>query len=123
MSFSLINIAESAQITINFKRLKNIVLGEKYDLNVVLSKEKLMQELHKRWLKKDRATTILSFPLTPASGEIFLCPNYIKKEAKKYNLNYKLYLKKIYIHGLLHLKGLEHSKKMEQEEDKILKII
>lgn len=123
MSFSLINIAESAQIKINFKRLKNIILGEKYDLNVVLSKEKLMQELHKHWLKKDGATTILSFPLTPASGEIFLCPNYVKKEAKKYNLDYKLYLKKIYVHGLLHLKGLKHSKKMEQEEDKILKII
>jgi len=123
MPFSLTNTTESAQIKINFRQFKNIVLGEKYDLSVVLNKEKLMQELHKRWLKKNGATTILSFPLTPVSGEIFLCTEYIKKEAKKYNLNYKSYLEKIYVHGLLHLKGQKHGKKMEQEEDKILKSI
>lgn len=123
MPFSLTNKTKNAQTRISFKRFKNIVLGEKYDLSVVLSKEKLIQDLHKHWLKKEGATTILSFPLTLNSGEIFLCQNYIKKEAKKYNLDYKLYLKKIYVHGLLHLKEMRHGKKMEQEENKILKII
>lgn len=121
MPFSLTNTTKITKIKINFKKLKNIILDEKYDLSVVLNKEKPMQELHKTWLKKEGATTILSFPLTQMKGEIFLCPTYIKKETKKNNLDYKLYFKKIYIHGLLHLKGLKHGKKMEQEENKILK--
>lgn len=123
MLFSLTNTTGNKQTRINFKQFKNIVLSKKYDLSVVLIKEKIMQELHTRWLKKNGATTILSFPLTHSSGEIFLCPEYIKKEAKKYNLDYKLYLEKIFVHGLLHLKEMRHGVKMDQEENKILKVI
>lgn len=103
-------------------KLKEKILGKKYELSVALAGEKLMKKLHTDYLKKDGATTVLSFSLSKDFGEIFLCPSFIKKEAKKYGLKYNYYLKKLFIHGLLHLKGESHGKKMETEEQKFLNL-
>lgn len=58
-------------------------------------------------------------------------PNHTSSSARKSNqpalaffspsVAYKNYLAYLFIHGLLHLKGYEHSSKMESEECKILK--
>lgn len=103
-------------------KLKEKILGKKYELSLVFAEEKLIKKLHIGYLKKNGATTILSFPLSKDFGEIFLCPSFIKKEAKKYGLEYNYYLKKLFIHGLLHLKNMRHGKKMETEEQKFLNL-
>lgn len=103
-------------------KLKEEVLGKKYELSLVFAKEKLMEKLHQNHLKKNGATTVLSFSLSKNLGEIFLCPQFIKKEAKKYKFKYNGHLKKLFIHGLLHLKGLRHGEKMDTEEQKISRL-
>lgn len=103
-------------------KLKEEVLGKKYELSLVFAKEELMEKLHQNHLKKNGATTVLSFSLSKNLGEIFLCPQFIKKEAKKYEFKYNEHLKKLFIHGLLHLKGMRHGEKMDTEEQKILRL-
>ncbi|MBI2630891.1 rRNA maturation RNase YbeY [Candidatus Nomurabacteria bacterium] len=101
-----------------FSKIKNDILGKDYSLSMAYVSEKKSRELNKKWRGKDRATNVLSFALSKNLGELILCKAVIKKEAKekKYDRNFQNLLGFLVIHGMLHLKGLEHGKKMEQLE-------
>lgn len=96
--------------------IKNDILGKKYSLSIAVVGERKSQELNKKWRKKDKPTNVLSFSLTRTSGEIILCPKVIKKEAKDFDKTFKEFFVFLVIHGMLHLKGLEHSSRMERAE-------
>jgi rRNA maturation RNase YbeY len=68
-----------------------------------------------------KRTTVLSFPLTDDTGEIFICPQVAVKEAAKYDLSVAGYVAYLFIHGVLHLKGLDHSDEMEKQEKRYLR--
>ena len=94
------------------KKIKSAVLGRRYDLSVAFVSVPEMR--HAMRYKKSRTTKIsnvLSFPLSKTSGEILIC----KSAAKPYSVEF------LFIHGLLHLKGLKHGAIMEHEEDRLLK--
>ncbi len=93
-----------------WKELKNYVLGEKYNLSVASIDAKLIKKLNKRYRKKNESTNVLSFPLSETEGEILLNEELAKKEKDC-----------VFIHSLLHLKGWKHSRKMEDEEKRIIK--
>ena len=56
-------------------------------------------------------------------GEILICPQEVKKNAKKYGLTFKKELARVLIHGILHLFGYEHeenersAEKMRKKEE------
>src|SRR3989344_4023198 len=99
--------------------IKNDILGKKYDLSVALVTEKKSREINKKYRKKDKATNILSFALHKNAGELVLCPSVIKKETKKFGRTYFELMGFLVIHGMLHLKGVKHGKKMEKLEEKL----
>jgi len=101
-----------------FEKIKNDILGKKYELSIALVSEKKSREINKKYRKKDKPTNILSFVLTKNSGEIILCPTLIKKEIKKFNRTFPKLMGFLVIHGMLHLKGFEHSSTMERLEEK-----
>ena len=68
--------------------------------------------------KKNKPTNILSFPLSKKEGEILICPSITKKQLKKFGRTYPELLQFLVIHGLLHLKGMQHSSRMEVSEQK-----
>jgi ssRNA-specific RNase YbeY (16S rRNA maturation enzyme) len=90
----------------SWEKIKDKVLGKKYDLSVVLADDAMMKKLNETYHKKKGATNVLSFPLSPEMGEIFINKNADNKDF-------------LFIHSLLHLKGLKHGKIMEKEEQKI----
>jgi probable rRNA maturation factor len=102
----------------NFSIIKNDILGKNYSLSVAYVDERKSRELNKKFRNKDKATNILSFALAKNLGEIILCPNLIKKETKKFNRTFPELVKFLVIHGMLHLKGLEHSSTMDKLEEK-----
>jgi len=59
-------------------------------------------------------------------GEIVICLREVKKNAKKYQTNFKKELAQVLIHGILHLLGYEHerdereAKKMERKQEDYL---
>lgn len=93
-----------------FNTLKNEVLGKGYDLQHSFLSPAEMRKVTKRTKKVDKVSNVLSFPLSPTSGEILIC----KKAAAPYTVAY------LFIHGLLHLKGLKHSARMESAEQELL---
>ena len=101
----------------NFSIVKNDILGKKYELSIALVSGKKSRELNNKYRHEDKPTNILSFALTEQSGEIILCPTVAKKEAKKFGKSFEQFLGFLVIHGMLHLKGLEHSSRMEEAQD------
>lgn len=99
-----------------FEKLKNDILGKEYSLSIAFVAPKKSREINKKYRKKDRPTNVLSFSLYSNTGELVLCDAVIKKEAKKQKKSYQKWLLFLVIHGMLHLKGLEHSSTMEKQE-------
>jgi ssRNA-specific RNase YbeY (16S rRNA maturation enzyme) len=100
-----------------FKKLKNKVLGEAFDLSFAFVTPSQMRRAMKykklppNELTRTKTSNVLSFPLSKTSGEILIC----KAAAKPYTAEY------LFIHGLLHIKGLKHGATMERTEDRLLK--
>ena len=109
-------------------------------LSVAFVKKKRIRELNKKYRKEDRATDVLSFSKDSYSafkipgsieglGEIIICPEIIKKNAKRYNSTLKKELARVLIHGILHLLGYEHEEggkdadKMRKKEEFYLSLI
>lgn len=92
--------------------LKRRVLGPSYILSLVYCGDKLTQELNRSYRKKNAPTNVLAFPLSKSSGEIFINLRRTKGFAPEY----------LFIHGLLHLKGLSHGATMERKEKELLEI-
>lgn len=107
-----------------FLAVKNDILGRTYNLSIAFVNEKTSYKINKIYRKKDKGTNILSFILSPKKGEIVLCLSIIKNEAKdenkKFGKNYRELLLFLVIHGMLHLKGMQHGTKMEKAEKKYL---
>jgi probable rRNA maturation factor len=103
-----------------FDKIKQDILGKEYSLSIAFVSEKKSKEINKKYRNINKPTNILSFALHKDMGEIVLCKSIIKKELKKFDKTYKQLLVFLVIHGMLHLKGMEHGVKMEKAEKKYL---
>ena len=105
-------------------------------LTVLLSNNKNIKKLNKRFRNKDKPTDILSFPYekkldikkSSYLGDIVISYEFVNKPKTNNNLEFKIKVIKIFIHGFLHLLGYDHIKfkdfkKMLKEEEKIYKFI
>ena len=97
------------------------------------------KDLNKKTFNKNTATDVLSFPLynninminqldtnmSEDMGDMFICRNVIKKNAKIYEKELIEELQYIVIHGLLHLIGYSHEKndKLKTYETELMKKI
>ena len=120
-NFSILYKIKSKPKSLLFRKIKDSVLGKDYELSWVFIGIKKSQALNKKYRKKDKPTNILTFPLSKTEGEIFICPEVAKSDAKKFDMKENEFIGFLFIHGLLHLKGLKHGKKMEKEEEKLRK--
>lgn len=105
-----------------FSLMKKAVLGDDYELSLVIIGKNEIKKLNKSYRGIDKPTDILSFPLSDSEGEIFICLEIARKEALNFDRSYDNFVKFLFIHGLVHLKGFKHSDKMEGEEKKIRKM-
>ena len=103
-----------------FEKIKQDILGKKYSLSIAFVSEKKSREINKKYRNIDKPTNVLSFALSKDEGEILLCKDVIKKELKKFGMSLGQLTKFLAIHGMLHLKGMEHGAEMEKAERKYL---
>ncbi len=101
---------------IPLEKMKDAMLGKKYELSLAYVTPARMHELNLSLRGKDHPTTILSFPFSKTSGEILLCKSVIEKEARDLGKPVTNYANYLVIHGMLHLKGMEHSATMDRSE-------
>ena len=104
-----------------FALIKDKVLGKKYELSVAFVSKKKIQELNNQFRKVNSPTDILSFSLDENSGEIIFYFDEVKRKSKLFGKTPLQYLNFLFIHGLLHLEGMEHGSKMERKEKLLCK--
>lgn len=105
---------------LDWGKIKNLVLGRKYELSVALVGQQEMRRAEKISKHKKRAN-VLSFAYGKNSGEVLLNIPQIRHEAKMSGKQTKYYFVYLYTHSLLHLKGYNHkksgeAKNMEKQE-------
>jgi probable rRNA maturation factor len=121
MSLVITNTTKEKLPNHPFKKMAERVLGKKYDLSLTIIDRAEIKLLNFRYRSKNSPTDILSFPINKNTGEIFLCLSEAKKEAVKFNRTFDNFVAFLFIHGLMHLKGFDHSSTMESNEQKFRK--
>lgn len=87
------------------------------------------RKLNRLYRYKNKAANVLSFRYSPDYGEILVCPEIIRKEAKSQGNSYKYQMTWMIMHGMLHLAGIHHEKSrviaggVERLEQKILRAL
>ncbi|MFA6273417.1 MAG: rRNA maturation RNase YbeY [Candidatus Paceibacterota bacterium] len=108
------NLTKGKLPRLPFSLAKEMILGKNYELSLVFIGNQLARKLNKIYRNKNDAANVLSFSLDKHTGEIFINLEKVKTDAR---------VALLLIHALLHLKGLQHSSKMEGEERKFLSLI
>ena len=109
-------------------------IKKKISLTILLSNNKNIKKLNKKFRNKDKPTDVLSFPTekklnikkSTYIGDIVISYEFMNKPKILSTLEFKNKVTKVFIHGFLHLLGYDHIKlkdfkKMIIEEEKIYK--
>ena len=111
-------------------------INKKVNLTILLSNNKNIKKLNKKFRKKNKPTDVLSFPFEEKLfikkeiylGDIVISFEFMNIPALKSNLEFSNKLLKTFIHGFLHLLNYDHVKLkdfkiMQKEEIKIYKTV
>ncbi len=101
---------------------QTVLKGEKskLSLSIALVGRGRIKELNRKYRRKNRPTDILSFQYGK-DGEMVICLSEVRRNAKSFGSIFKKELKRVLIHGILHLLGYDHegsSKKAEKMREK-----
>jgi probable rRNA maturation factor len=99
-----------------FGRIKDAALGARYALSLVFVGDAHSRRLNRRYRAADRPANVLAFGLAPDEGEIFLNPRAARRDAPRFGVAAEAFIGRLFIHGLLHLKGHRHGGTMERTE-------
>lgn len=99
-----------------YERMKDDVLGTSYSLSLVFIGRDRARALNVHNRGKNYIPNVLSFPLTETCGEIYITPEQARREARARGMSERGYIGYLFIHGLLHLKGMSHGDTMERAE-------
>ena len=104
------------------------------ELSVLLVGPARSRSLNQRYRGQDRATNVLSFPGTAALphtkllGDLVICPQVLKREARAQGKAERAHWMHLVIHGVLHLAGYDHqrpadARRMERRETRLLRTL
>lgn len=95
-----------------------------WDISLVFAGEQRARNLNMQLRNKEYVPNVLSYETSSTkkerSGEIIICPAVAKRQAGDYDLSYSSFIAFLFIHGLLHLKGLPHGPTMDRYEREYL---
>jgi probable rRNA maturation factor len=99
-----------------YDEMKTAILGKDYELSLAFVGETRARAINIANRKKTYAPNVLSFPLDARAGEIIIVPVVAARQATQYNMTTRGYIGYLFIHGLLHLTGLDHGPTMDARE-------
>jgi probable rRNA maturation factor len=99
-----------------------------FSLSIAFVEKKEIKNLNETYRKKNKATDVLSFSYglgynkrgKAPLGELVLCPDVITKQAEENEVTFQKELIFVLSHGVLHLLGMRHGKKMYELQDEII---
>jgi rRNA maturation RNase YbeY len=120
------NFHPTFKLPISHKNVKSLIAkvmhGEDCKLNEVIVNfvsDKKIKEINKKYLKHNYFTDIITFPYNSKQntieGELFISLDTVKNNGIFYRSGYKRELKRVIIHGCLHLAGYKDGTKKDKE--------
>jgi probable rRNA maturation factor len=141
MNRVMVHVAE-IQLPLWIKPLKEFVLKvlfllkkDKWDISILICGDETIKALNETYRGKDEATDILSFPLGESAdfpsggkrrsnrhipGDIAISIDTLRKNARRFQVEEDEELRRLLIHGILHLDGMNH--KTNDENEPMLKL-
>ncbi|HPS59512.1 MAG TPA: rRNA maturation RNase YbeY [Spirochaetota bacterium] len=106
-------------------------------INIILSDNEFIREINRSYREKDYPTDVISFayreePFPDAAGgpeelgDIYISLEKALEQSAEYGVSFRDELKRLLVHGILHLTGYDHERSaedekiMETEEERIL---
>jgi probable rRNA maturation factor len=131
--------ANHLRIASQLRKALSLLGLHRAELSVLLVNDKRMRVLNRRYRGVDRTTDVLSFPQLSAShirasrvtnhdfslGDIVINLHKAKRQAAENGILFDEELKRLMIHGLLHLLGYDHErggyaeKKMKKKSEEL----
>ena len=110
---------------------------DNWEVSVLLCNDPVIRELNRSYRGKDEATDVLSFALfadgtqndysgaetygTITAGDIVISMETLERQAAEFNISCEEELKRLMIHGILHLTGMDHTSNEPEEEEMLIK--
>lgn len=99
-------------------------------INIVLTTDKNVLQLNKNYLSRDYLTDIITFDYSEnqlIAGDLFISVERVKENSKHFGVSFRMELKRVIVHGILHLLGYRDGNDQEkylmrQMEDRYLLI-
>ncbi len=84
--------------------------GHPENVNIVICSDRMVRELNAAYRNLDKVTDVLSFEWHEdyLLGEIYIARGQVKRQAPKFGNSFYTELKRMIVHGLLHLSGYDH---------------
>ena len=99
--------------------LKDTIVNEKKkvgDINYIFCSKEYLKKMNNDYLSKNYETDVISFDFSKdnkISGDIYISSETVKKNSIIFNVSFNNELKRVMVHGLLHL--LNYNDKSKQE--------
>jgi len=108
------------------------------ELSILFTNDEHIAELNRLFLKRDRPTNVLAFPMeggpesgpqTPMIGDIVISLDAAERDAEEIGEDLDRTINRLLIHGFLHLLGCDHerseadARKMERETERLLHLM
>jgi probable rRNA maturation factor len=107
------------------------------ELSILVTGDKEIHELNRQYLKRDKPTNVLAFPMDSGKGEvnagmlgdIVISVDTAKREAMEMGISLPYRICELLVHGLVHLMGYDHEiskieeRKMQREEKRLLLVL
>ncbi len=95
---------------------------DEWDLSLLLCDDEFIRKLNAEYRGKDEPTDVLSFSQeglpfddAPRGGDIVISLPTVGRYAEKFDVPEEEELKRVIIHGILHLRGLDHESNDQRE--------
>ncbi len=111
----------------------NMVLGylniSNWEMSITLCNNSYIKDINRQYRDKDYPTDVISFVMSdepfPSSemenelytaGDIIVSLEFVKENSEYFNVPFEEELKRVLIHGILHLYGMDHETNDPKEE-------
>lgn len=87
------------------------------DISYIFCGDEKILEMNNKYLQHDYYTDVITFDYTEGntiSGDIFISVDTVARNAKEYGITFETELKRVMIHGILHLCGQNDHSDEEQ---------
>jgi len=107
-------------------KIENLLHIEKKYFSIILTDDEFIRNMNDGYRNKDYATDVISFPADDVHieavdnkndlGEIYISVETAVRQADNFAVSIEDELKRLIVHGVLHLMGFDHEKSPDDEK-------